>query len=87
LLEYFASVWHIFGPVPDRIGVCRNADAGVSFLNADAQLCKKATVLVLTSKEQRLSSLAVLYTVPKAVGKIFKQRNFPSQHGGNVGSL
>jgi hypothetical protein len=25
-----------FGPVPDRIGGCRNADDGVTFLNADA---------------------------------------------------
>ncbi len=35
-----------FGPVPDWIGGCRNADAGVSFLNADAQLCALANQTV-----------------------------------------
>jgi hypothetical protein len=29
----------------------------------------------------------VLCTVPKAVWKIFKRRNFPSQHGDSAGSL
>jgi hypothetical protein len=29
----------IFGPVPDRNDGCRNADASISFLDADAQLC------------------------------------------------
>jgi hypothetical protein len=33
------SVRHFLGPVLDWDDGCRNADAGVSFLNADAHLC------------------------------------------------
>ncbi len=33
------AVRHFFGPVPDWNYQCRNADAGVSFLDADVQLC------------------------------------------------
>jgi hypothetical protein len=32
------AVQHFFGPVPEQNNGCRNADAGVSFLDADAQL-------------------------------------------------
>jgi hypothetical protein len=32
------AVRHFFGPVPDWNYQCRNGDAGVSFLDADAQL-------------------------------------------------
>ncbi len=32
------AVWHFFGPVPDWNYWCRNADASISFLDADAQL-------------------------------------------------
>jgi hypothetical protein len=33
-----------FVPVPDWEDRCRNADAGVSFLDADAHLCKDAVL-------------------------------------------
>ncbi len=33
------AVRHFFGPIPDWNYPCRNANAGVSFLDADAQLC------------------------------------------------
>ncbi len=33
------AVRHFFGPVPDWNDWCQNADAGVTFLDADAQLC------------------------------------------------
>jgi hypothetical protein len=36
--DYAHTVRHFFSPVPDENSGCRNADAGVSFLDADAQL-------------------------------------------------
>ncbi len=33
------AIRHFFSPVPDKNSGCRNADACVRFLNADAQLC------------------------------------------------
>ncbi len=39
--DYTDAVRHFFGPVPDWIGEFLNADAGVSFPNADAQLWLK----------------------------------------------
>ncbi len=33
------AVRHFFGPIPELNNGCRNADAAVSFLDADAQLC------------------------------------------------
>jgi hypothetical protein len=38
--EWRNAVWHFFGPVLDWDDRCRNADAGVSFLDADAHLCQ-----------------------------------------------
>jgi hypothetical protein len=38
VLDQAKTVWHFFGPVPGWNYWCRNADAGVSFLDADAQL-------------------------------------------------
>jgi hypothetical protein len=32
------TVWQFFSLIPDQNSGCRNADAGVSFLDADAQL-------------------------------------------------
>ncbi len=37
------EVLQFFGPVPHWNSECRNADAGVSLLDADAQQCTKAT--------------------------------------------
>jgi hypothetical protein len=33
------AVRHFFGPIPELNNGCQNADAAVSFLDADAQLC------------------------------------------------
>jgi hypothetical protein len=41
------AVRHFIGPVPDWDDECRNADAGVSFLDADAHLWKKHLLLQL----------------------------------------
>jgi hypothetical protein len=37
------AVRHFFGMVPEWNNGCRNADAGVSFLDANAQLCRAPT--------------------------------------------
>ncbi len=51
------AVRHFFGPVPDWKNLCRNADAGVSFLDADAQLWSDKTILFLRD----LGGLSLLY--------------------------
>ncbi len=71
--DHTKAVRHLFGPVPDWNYWCRNADAGVSFFDADAQLWFMLTrdriLKELSFKGQRvqqgLNRLQFLYMIER----------------------